>query len=1484
MEANQPWYTRPVFLSSTFKDMHAERDHLRQHVFPKLAEDLRERRCHLETIDLRMGVETVELGSEEEKELRVLKVCLNEIVRSRPFLIVLLGDRYGWVPPESRMKAAAQEAGFQTEVTGKSVTALEIEFGILLKDPEQRRRCLFFFRDPLPYDQIPPEIAAQYSDKHATDEAVRAGHAKLVALKTSIEKNPDFRGRVHHYRTGWDKKNQRVTGLDDFGKLVARTLWIELDGETKAHAQPGERTWEDLERDALAEFVEQRSRDFLGREGITNELLALARSPVAEGQDGGACVTGVPGSGKSALFAHLFRALQEAKAPASNGPKRRGLWDRLFGQKPDEADRTHLVLAHAAGISARATSVDALLRRWIGELAAFLVVRDPLSLNASPEDVENTFASLLGRTSARTRVVVLIDALNQFEPTTRARFLTWLPKLWPANARLIVTTLPGDQAEALRSRSGVRLRELPNLSVSEAEAIAQAVCKRYHRTLNSQVLRLVTAKRLPDGTPAAGNPLWLTLAVEQLNLLDEDDFARADREFSGTPEQRLHQMVLDVARRMPPDVVGLYGWLLDQTEKIHGSPFARAFADLIALSRFGWRESDLRVLVPAVAELLFRDCPLKDWDDLKLAALRRGFRAHIARRGLAEQWDFFHLQMRQAIRHRNLGDHDLARRIHSAVADHLARLPSSDPLRQSELMVHLIGADDRARAARTYGGALSAGEETGATRALATHILAGIDSDPNPGLDWVISLPDQLSDEPDWTGVLCNRFNFDLSDAIANEANLASRRGLLAAAEHILMCLINQDSSNAEWQHDLSVSHGKLGDVLVVQGDAAGALKAYQAALAICERLATQDPSNAEWHHDLSVSHEKVGGVLVAQGDMAGALKAYRTSLAICERLATQDPSNARWQRGLSASQMKLADVLVAQGDATGGLKAYWSSLAMCERLATQDPSNSEWQRDLSVSHEKVGGVLVAQGDTAGALKAYRDSLEIRHRLAAADPTNIGRQQDLAASHSRVGDVVLAQGDAAGAFDAYRESLAVLLRLAAADPTNAECQRDLSNSHDKVGDVLLAQGDAAGALKAYRDSLAIAQRLAAADPTNAKWQRDLSVSHIKVGDVLLAQGDAAGALKAYRDSLAFFQRLLAADPTNAGWQRDVSASQNRVGNVLLAQGDTAGALKAYRDSVAIAQRLSAADPTNAGWQRDLSASHSKMGDVLVAHGDSAGALKAYRDSLAISQRLSAADPTNAGWQHDLSVSHRQVGGILLARGDSAGALKACRDSLAIAQRLAAADPTNAEWQRNLSACHTELGDLLVAQRDAAGALEAFRHSLAIAQRLAAADPTNAEWQRDLSLSRERVGNVLMAQGDAAGALKAYRDSLAIAQRLAAADPTNAEWQRDLSVCHTKVCDVLVAQGDVTEGMKAYRASLAIFQRLAAANPTNAAWQRDLWVSCLKIAGLLERQREREAIHWWGRAYDILSGMSAKGLFVSSADQRILEQLKAKLGR
>ncbi len=73
MATTPAWHTRPIFITSTFRDMHAERDYLRTHVFLELEERLKARRTHLEPIDLRWGVETITTDEEHAKEMLVLK-------------------------------------------------------------------------------------------------------------------------------------------------------------------------------------------------------------------------------------------------------------------------------------------------------------------------------------------------------------------------------------------------------------------------------------------------------------------------------------------------------------------------------------------------------------------------------------------------------------------------------------------------------------------------------------------------------------------------------------------------------------------------------------------------------------------------------------------------------------------------------------------------------------------------------------------------------------------------------------------------------------------------------------------------------------------------------------------------------------------------------------------------------------------------------------------------------------------------------------------------------------------------------------------------------------------------------------------------------------------------------------------------------------------------------------------------------------------
>lgn len=86
-----------LFISSTFADFKAERDLLHNEVFPKIREYCEEKGFTFQPIDLRWGVNT-----EAQFDQKTIPVCLNEVKicasYPHPNFLIMLGDRYGWVP------------------------------------------------------------------------------------------------------------------------------------------------------------------------------------------------------------------------------------------------------------------------------------------------------------------------------------------------------------------------------------------------------------------------------------------------------------------------------------------------------------------------------------------------------------------------------------------------------------------------------------------------------------------------------------------------------------------------------------------------------------------------------------------------------------------------------------------------------------------------------------------------------------------------------------------------------------------------------------------------------------------------------------------------------------------------------------------------------------------------------------------------------------------------------------------------------------------------------------------------------------------------------------------------------------------------------------------------------------------------------------------------------------------------------------------
>lgn len=144
-----------VFVSSTFSDMHRERDLLHP-IEGLINKDIENTGYKVQLVDLRYGIDTSEYD-EKAAEKKVLDGCFTAIDKCQLFMLIL-GDRYGTVFDGDNISAIPFE---YEEADGKSVTHLELTYGNKKLSPEN---ILIFIRNvknekeiPVQYREAPAE-------------------------------------------------------------------------------------------------------------------------------------------------------------------------------------------------------------------------------------------------------------------------------------------------------------------------------------------------------------------------------------------------------------------------------------------------------------------------------------------------------------------------------------------------------------------------------------------------------------------------------------------------------------------------------------------------------------------------------------------------------------------------------------------------------------------------------------------------------------------------------------------------------------------------------------------------------------------------------------------------------------------------------------------------------------------------------------------------------------------------------------------------------------------------------------------------------------------------------------------------------------------------------------------------------------------------------------------------------------------------------
>jgi nephrocystin-3 len=513
-----------VFLSSTFRDFMQERDLLVKQVFPELRRKARERGVEVAEVDLRWGI-----TEEESRHGKVLPICLAEIQRCRPYFVGMLGERYGWVPPDdedNRVVLADEEHAWVEEHLGRrSVTELEVLHGVL-NNPEMAGRAFFYFRDPA-WSQAQTEPGFVCDSKEEAE--------KLADLKQRI-----LASGFPVVREG-DLPNPEA-----LADRIGADLWALIEEQFPELDQP-----DALEREERKHASYRRSRTELYEDGASGGGKVAQLEQWLAGGEQRILITGESGSGKSALIANWMQRHQQSH--------------------PDD-----VLFAHHLGCSNDANALEPMLARMVQTASKLMAdeLSEPIKVPQDYWELVSTVTDTLSKLSfwckqRDRRWIWVLDGLDRL-PEENQQALPWLPlQLFP-HLHVVISALDCSARTILQDREYTTLTIGP-LERDEQKALIATTMRRYNKTLVPEL-----EARILEHEPAR-SPLFLRVVLDELRVCGR--------------HETLAQQLDDYLKA--PSVNALYGKVLERLEADVGREVVEKVMTAIWASRAGLSEPEL---------------------------------------------------------------------------------------------------------------------------------------------------------------------------------------------------------------------------------------------------------------------------------------------------------------------------------------------------------------------------------------------------------------------------------------------------------------------------------------------------------------------------------------------------------------------------------------------------------------------------------------------------------------------------------------------------------------------------------------------------------------------------------------------------------------------------------------------------------------------------------------------------------------------------
>ncbi|XP_006835617.1 PREDICTED: telomerase protein component 1 [Chrysochloris asiatica] len=513
------WRSIRLFISSTFRDMHGERDLLLRVVLPALQARAAPHHISLHAIDLRWGV-----TEEETRTNRQLEVCLGEVENSQLFLGIL-GSRYGYIPPNYSLPDHPHFHWASQYPTGRSVTEMEV-MQFLNRGPRLQTPApaLIYFRDSSFLSSVPDTWKSDF-----IPESKEAAH-RLTELKSYLSKQKELTCRRYPCKWGAVAAGRPyVGGLEEFGKLVLQDVWNLIQ---KLYLQPGSQlepsvsTPDDDSVQAIFQQLQSPpspARPRLLQDTVKQLMQRWGRLSLVIGQSG---------QGKTAFLASLVSTLQA----------------------PDRTRVAPLVFFHFSGARPDQRLALTLLRRLCTYLHSHLQEQSALP---------NTYRGLVWELQQRLlpksaqslhpgqNLVLIIDGADRLMDQKGQLISDWIPKSLPRRVHLVLSVSSDTGlGETLEQSQDAHVVALGPLELSARTQMVREELALYGKRLeeshfNNQ-MQLLLVKR------GSALPLYLRLVTDHLRLFT------------------LYEQVSERLRMLPATVPLLLQHILNMLEQEHG--------------------------------------------------------------------------------------------------------------------------------------------------------------------------------------------------------------------------------------------------------------------------------------------------------------------------------------------------------------------------------------------------------------------------------------------------------------------------------------------------------------------------------------------------------------------------------------------------------------------------------------------------------------------------------------------------------------------------------------------------------------------------------------------------------------------------------------------------------------------------------------------------------------------------------------------------